>query len=448
MARLFGTDGVRGVANRDLTAPLALSLGAAAAVVLRCGTVNRRPLALVGRDPRASGEFLEAAVCAGIASAGVDVIRLGVLPTPAVSHLTGALNADFSAMLSASHNPMPDNGIKFFGRGGMKLNDDTEDAIEAMLATEWEHPIGVDVGRISDMPDAGDSYVEHLLAALPTALNGIKLVVDCAHGAASVVGPMAYEKAGAQVITVCADPDGTNINDHCGSTHLDLVRAGVLAHNADIGLAHDGDADRALAVDAQGDIVDGDHILAILAIAYRDAGKLAGDTVVSTVMANLGFHHAMKQAGIAVVATAVGDRYVLEAMRAGGYTLGGEQSGHIVFADHAATGDGILTGLLLLAQMALTDTSLRELASVVQKLPQVLINVTGVDKSAAPSSDELRLSVQRASAQLGENGRVLLRPSGTEPMVRVMVEAPTQAQAQEVADDLAEAVRRAIPLAD
>ena len=442
MGRLFGTDGVRGLANRDLTAELALDLSVAAAHVL--GDVGafagHRPRAVVGRDPRASGEFLEAAVVAGLASAGVDVIRLGVLPTPAVAYLTEALDADLGVMLSASHNAMPDNGIKFFAKGGVKLDDAIEDAIEARLEEPWERPVGDAVGRVFNDPNAVHLYEHHLLATIANGLTGLKVVVDCANGAASRVAPQVYAKAGARVTAIHADPDGLNINDGCGSTHMDDLVAAVLAHGADIGIAHDGDADRCLAVDERGNLVDGDHILAILATAMRDAGRLESNTVVATVMANLGFKLAMEQESITVIETAVGDRYVLEAMRAKGHVLGGEQSGHVVMSEHATTGDGLLTALHLMARMSATGKPLSELAALVDKLPQVLVNVRDVDKSGLEASVAVAEAVSRAEAELGERGRILLRPSGTEPVIRVMVEAPTAETAERIAADLAAVV--------
>jgi len=441
--RLFGTDGVRGVANKELTAELALELAVAAAHVLgEAGAFEgHRPLAVVGRDPRASGEFLEAAVVAGLASAGVDVLRLGVLPTPAVAFLTAELKADLGVMLSASHNPMPDNGIKFFARGGHKLADELEDAIEARLLEEWQRPTGADVGRVRDYPEAIERYVDYVVATAPHRLDGLTVVVDCANGAASVAAPLALRRAGATVIAVGCDPDGLNINDGCGSTHLDLLTATVLATVADVGVAHDGDADRCLAVGADGSVVDGDQILAILAIAMHDSQRLVNDTVVATVMSNLGFRLSMDAAGISMVETAVGDRYVLEAMRTGGHNLGGEQSGHVILLDYANTGDGILTALQLLSRMAQTKQSLVELAAVMHRLPQVLINVADVDRSRAETDTELLAAVARAQGDLGASGRVLLRPSGTEPVVRVMVEAATRAKAEAVAGELAGVVR-------
>jgi len=446
VGRLFGTDGVRGVANRDLTAELALDLSVAAAHVLgdAGAFAGHRPSAVVGRDPRASGEFLAAAVVAGLASAGVDVLDVGVLPTPAVAHLTAALEADLGVVLSASHNPMPDNGVKFFARGGHKLPDDVEDAVEQRMGEPWERPTGADVGRVRQRPDAAESYVDHLLGSLPQHLDGLRVVVDAAHGAAAVVAPLALRRAGAEVVRIGCDPDGLNINDGYGSTHLDRLREAVVAEGADAGIAHDGDADRCLAVDAGGEVVDGDQILAVLALAMRDAGRLRADTVVATVMSNLGFRLAMQREGVRVVETAVGDRYVLEAMRAGGYALGGEQSGHVLMLDHATTGDGILTALHLLARVAGTGKPLRELAAVMDRMPQVLINVSDVDKSRVGTSAQLTAALERAEAELGDTGRVLLRPSGTEPLVRVMVEAPSEQQARSVAQRLADEVHAAL----
>ncbi|MDH4158856.1 MAG: phosphoglucosamine mutase [Actinomycetota bacterium] len=442
MGRLFGTDGVRGLANRDLTAELAVDLAVAAAHVLGDAGVfaGHRPRAVVGRDPRASGEFLEAAVVAGLASAGVDVVRLGVLPTPAVAYLTDALEADLGVMLSASHNAMPDNGIKFFSRGGHKLDDAIEDAVEQRLREPWDRPTGRAVGRIRDDPGAVELYYDHLLASLPHRLDGVRVVVDCANGAASVVSPEVLRRAGAEVVAVCAEPDGWNINDGCGSTHLSVVADAVREHRADAGIAHDGDADRCLAVDAAGEVVDGDQILAVLALAMRDRGLLAHNTVVSTVMANLGFRNAMAAHRVTVTETAVGDRYVLEEMRAGGYTLGGEQSGHVIMLEHATTGDGMLTALHLLACMVESKQSLAELAGVMQRLPQVLVNVPDVDKGRMDDA-ELLAAVRSAEAELAGTGRVLLRPSGTEAVVRVMVEATTSDRARAVADGLAAVVR-------
>ncbi|OLT16043.1 phosphoglucosamine mutase [Actinomadura sp. CNU-125] len=434
---------MRGLANRDLTARLAMDLSVAAARVLgeQGEFRGHRPLAVVGRDPRASGEFLEAAVVAGLASSGVDVLRLGVLPTPAVAYLTHQLHADLGVMLSASHNPAPDNGIKFFDRSGHKLPDDSEDRIEARLGEEWDWPTGAGVGRVRDAHGAVEQYVAHLVASVPVSLDGLRVVVDCANGASCDVAPEALRRAGAEVFTIGTAPDGLNINSGCGSTHLDALRAAVRETGADVGIANDGDADRCLAVTAAGEVVDGDQIMAILALELRETGALTADTVVATVMSNLGFKLAMREAGLTVVETAVGDRYVLEAMKAGGFVFGGEQSGHVIMLDHATTGDGVLTGLHLLAAMARRGRPLDELAKVMTRLPQVLVNVKDVDKTRAKTSPELAAAVAAAEADLGETGRVLIRPSGTEPMVRVMVEAASEEKAHTVADHLAEVVR-------
>ncbi|GAB3964745.1 phosphoglucosamine mutase [Streptomyces sparsus] len=448
MGRLFGTDGVRGVANADLTAELALGLSVAAAHVLaEAGTFEgHRPVAVVGRDPRASGEFLEAAVVAGLASAGVDVLRVGVLPTPAVAYLTGSLGADLGVMLSASHNPMPDNGIKFFARGGHKLADALEDRIEALYQGHstgegWDRPTGSGVGRVTDYAEGFDNYVAHLTGVLPNRLDGLKVVIDGAHGAAARVSPEAFARAGAEIVTIGAEPNGLNINQDCGSTHLAGLRAAVLEHGADLGVAHDGDADRCLAVDGTGAEVDGDQILAVLALAMKEAGSLRKNTVVATVMSNLGFKLAMQREGVELLQTAVGDRYVLEELKRGGYSLGGEQSGHVIALDHATTGDGTLTGLMLAARVAATGTPLAELVTVMERLPQVLINVPDVDRSRVTTSGELAAAVSDAERELGETGRVLLRPSGTEPLVRVMVEAADIEQARAVAGRLADVVK-------
>ncbi len=448
MGELFGTDGVRGLANKDVTAELALDVAVAAAHILatRGEFAGHRPRALVGRDSRASGEFLAAAISAGLASAGVDVLNVGVVPTPAVAYLTATEGVDIGVVISASHNAMPDNGIKFLARGGHKLDDDLERLIEARMGEEWERPVGADVGRIRvDTGHAGDEYVEHLVSTIDVSLEGLRIAVDCANGAASEVGPAALREAGADVVVINASPDGRNINEKCGSTHPEQLQAAVVASGADLGVAFDGDADRCLAVDRNGELVDGDQIMGILALAMRDAGRLKDDTLVTTVMSNLGLKLAMRAAGIRTVETAVGDRYVLEAMRAGGFGLGGEQSGHIIMSEHATTGDGVLTALQLAARVAATGKPLDELAGVVRRLPQTLVNVKGVDK-ARTDDEALVAAVKAAEESLGETGRVLLRPSGTEPLVRVMVEAATQEDADRVAGTLADVVRDRLSL--
>ena len=446
MGRLFGTDGVRGLANGDLTADLALRLGEAAARVLVGQVDGRRPLAVVGRDTRISGQFLEHAVVAGLASAGVDVLRLRVVPTPGVAYLTDHLAADLGVVISASHNPMPDNGIKLLGRGGHKLDDAVEQDIEAAMDTPVTLPTGADVGRVTPYASTIPDYVGHLVDTLDVRLDGLTVVLDCAHGAAHEAGPKALAAAGARVIPIGDRPDGLNINSGCGSTDLTALRQAVLEHGADAGFAVDGDADRCLAVDHTGQVVDGDQILGLLAVALREQGRLAQDTLVATVMSNLGLHQAMTAAGVRIEQTAVGDRYVLEAMRAGGFSLGGEQSGHVILSRHATTGDGLLTALHVMQWMSVSGRSLRDLASRVRRLPQVLVNVPGVDKDRTDDAD-LLAAVAAEEAELGTEGRVLLRASGTEPLVRVMVEAPTQERAQAVADRLADVVRARLSLA-
>jgi phosphoglucosamine mutase len=441
LARLFGTDGIRGVANLDLTAELAAKLGTAAVQVLAVG-LDHQPVAVIGKDTRASGEFLEAALAAGMAAAGAKVIRIGTAPTPEVAYLIDALNADLGAVISASHNPMPDNGIKFFASGGRKLPDSIEDAIEDRLQNPKPLPVGANVGRIIDNPMASSNYIEHLVSSLTVDLTGIKVVVDCANGAAYHTAPAAYKKAGAEVIAIHASPDGLNINENCGSTHMTDLVAAVKQHDADLGIGHDGDADRCLAIAKDGSVIDGDEILAILALAMKENGKLVNNHVVTTVMANLGLKQLLQANDIKVIETPVGDRYVLSAMEVGGYNLGGEQSGHIILADHATTGDGTLTALHLMQRMKQTGLPLAQLAAVMRKLPQVLINVAGVDRNLGVSHPTVLAEVDRLRSVLGDAGRILLRPSGTEPLVRVMVEAPTDLQASEVAAALVAVVRK------
>ncbi|MFF7681906.1 phosphoglucosamine mutase [Microbacterium sp. NPDC007973] len=449
---LFGTDGVRGLANGLLTAELALHLAQATAVVLGQGrsaearkAEGRRLTAVVARDPRVSGEFLAAAVAAGLASSGVDVLDAGVIPTPATAFLIADRDVDFGVMVSASHNPAPDNGIKIFARGGTKLPDVVEQRIERALEGERLQPTGAGVGRIRRFADAEDRYVLHLLGSLPHRLDGIHVVLDCAHGAAAGVSPETFKDAGAQVTVIGADPDGLNINDGVGSTHLDVLAEAVVRLGADVGIAHDGDADRCLAVDAQGNVVDGDQIMAILAVAMKERGALVDDTLVATVMSNLGLHRAMQEHGIRVLQTAVGDRYVLEAMNEGGYSLGGEQSGHVIMSEFATTGDGLLTGLHLVAEMARQGKTLGELASLMTVYPQVLVNVRGVDRDGV-ADEVVQREVAVSTAELGDSGRVLLRASGTEPLVRVMVEAASEDVARAHADRLAEVVRERLAL--
>ena len=440
---LFGTDGVRGLANGFLTAELAVDLSIAAAHILgELGAFEgHRPKAIVGQDSRASGDFLEAAVVAGLASAGVDVYRVGVLPTPAIAHLVAESGADLGVMISASHNPMPDNGIKFFAKGGGKLDDALENAIENRMGESWQRPTGRNVGRVINDDSAAERYIFHLLNSLTTNLSGLKVVVDCANGASSRVAPKTYSRAGAEVIAISNEPNGWNINDGCGSTHLENIKAKVLETGADLGIAHDGDADRCLAIDSQGNVIDGDFIMAILAADWQSRGLLTHDTIVGTVMSNLGFFKAMEALDINVEITAVGDRYVLEKMISDGFVLGGEQSGHIIMRHYANTGDGLLTALHLMQAVKTSGKTLAELASIMKRFPQELVNVKNVDKDKLSTSIALKNEIESKQKTLGAAGRILVRASGTESLVRVMVEAQTAAEAKEIAEDLAALVR-------
>ena len=440
---LFGTDGVRGIANVDLTAELAVDLAIAAAHVLgEIGAfAGHRPKAIVGQDSRASGDFLESAIVAGLTSAGVDVYRVGVLPTPAIAYLVKESNADLGVMISASHNPMPDNGIKFFAKGGDKLADIVEAQIESRLGEPWDRPVGLNVGRIVQDESAKERYIKYLLSTITENLNGLKVVVDCANGAASYVAPDVYEKAGAKVTAISAAPTGWNINENCGSTHLDDLVAQVKATGADIGIAHDGDADRCILIAANGEVIDGDYILNILANDWLSLGKLAKNTVVGTVMSNLGFIKSMESIGVGIEKTAVGDRYVLECMLENSYNLGGEQSGHVIMRDFSNTGDGLLTALQVMQIMVKTHKTLINLSSNMQKYPQVLINVKDVEKDKLTANQVIQEAIINAEKELAGIGRVLIRASGTESLVRVMVEANELQTAQEIAESLAQLVR-------
>ena len=464
MARLFGTDGVRGVANSELTAELALSLSAAAARTLcslpaavvgekpQPGQSRKRPLAVVGRDPRPSGEFLEAAVVAGLAAGGVDVLQVGIVPTPAVAFLVGHLGADLGVMLSASHNPMPDNGIKFFSAGGHKLTDAQEDAIEALAvagaaatsATDGPRPAGAQVGRIRDGAHEAAAYGAHLIAHAPHRLDGLTVVVDCANGAASSIAPEVLQRLGARVITLFSDTSGLHINDGCGSTHPEALQAAVIEHGADAGIAHDGDADRCLAVDATGELINGDAILAMLALAMHERGQLAHDTLVATVMSNMALRLALAQRGISVVETAVGDRYVLELLRQASGVLGGETSGHLLCLHRTTTGDAIISALQVLAVMQQTGKSLAELAATMPKYPQVMQNVRVAQKINPDQSEPIQAAVRNAEARLVGNGRVVLRASGTEPVIRVMVEGRDEKLVRQLVAELSEVVAKSV----
>lgn len=464
MPRLFGTDGARGLANGFLTPKLALDMGDAAARVLGNSSTaadsddahHGRRRALVGRDTRVSGDFLAAALSAGMSSAGFDVLDVGIIPTPGVAYLTSVLNVEMGAVISASHNPMPDNGIKFFARGGFKLPDAKEDEIESIMGSDWQRPTGAGVGRIShDITTATNMYIDHLVDTIapadkggtrPQPLRGLRIVADCANGATSVVAPEALRRTGADVVVINASPDGYNINDHAGSTHPEQLQAMVRASGAQMGVAFDGDADRCLAVDEDGTMVNGDQIMGILARAYKREGKLSHDTLVITVMSNLGLILALKDMGIKTVQTNVGDRYVLEEMLRGDYTLGGEQSGHVINREFATTGDGTLTALRLCYEVMDSGRSLKDLAADFPQLPQQLINVPNVDKLSAGTNAKVQEAVCREEKLLADTGRVLLRPSGTEPLVRVMVEAATQEQAHEVCRRLADVVASELAL--
>lgn len=440
---LFGTDGVRGLANGFLTAELAVDLSIAAAHILgELGAFEgHRPKAIVGQDSRASGDFLEAAVVAGLASAGVDVYRVGILPTPAIAHLVAESGADLGVMISASHNPMPDNGIKFFAKGGGKLDDALERAIEMRMGESWQRPTGRNVGRVINDDSASERYIFHLLNSLTMNLDGIKVVVDCANGASSRVAPKTYSRAGAEVVAISNEPTGWNINENCGSTHLDNIKAKVLEFGADLGIAHDGDADRCLAIDNEGNLVDGDFIMAILAADWQSRGLLRNETVVGTVMSNLGFIRAMEQLDINVETTAVGDRYVLEKMLAEDHVLGGEQSGHIIMRHYANTGDGLLTALHLMQALKASGQKLSELSKVMQRFPQELINVKDVAKEKLAYSEKIQSAIEAKQNQLGSSGRILVRASGTESLVRIMVEAQTAETAEQIAQEIAALVR-------
>ena len=439
---LFGTDGVRGVAGVDLTADLAFNLSTAAASVLAdLGEfAGHRPTAIVGQDSRASGQYLEEAICRGLSSAGIDVYRVGILPTPAISFLVKDRGADLGVMISASHNPASDNGIKFFDRTGSKLADQIEAKIESVLGQIVESSNGA--GSVIEDLGAKESYIQNLLKSLDGNLSGLKVVVDCANGAASFVAPELLKRAGAEVIAISASPNGLNINDDCGSTHLENLIAKVRSEGADIGIAHDGDADRVLAIDDKGSVIDGDFILGILA---QDM-ELPTKTVVGTVMTNLGLIKALEEKGIKFIATAVGDRYVLEEMLAGGHTLGGEQSGHIIMSKYANTGDGLLTALQLISKLKKSGKSASELASFMKRYPQVLINVSGVAKEKLASNQVISKAVVDVQQKLGDKGRVLLRASGTEALIRVMIEAQELSLAQELASELATLVKSELSL--
>jgi phosphoglucosamine mutase len=442
MGKYFGTDGVRGVANTGLTPELAFRIGRCGGYVL-AGDV-KKPTICIGLDTRISGPMLEAALIAGLLSIGANVVRLGVVTTPAVAYLTRVLGMDAGVMISASHNPVEDNGIKFFGRDGFKLSDETELKIEDLMdavGDDLPRPIGGEIGTVRDHDQAGHLYVDFLKSTMDVSLAGMRIVLDCAHGAAYELGPEVFRELGAEVITIAAEPNGLNINELCGSTHPEQLKEEVLAAEADLGLSFDGDADRLIAIDELGEEVDGDYILYILGGAMKQAGRLNKSTIVTTVMSNIGLYKALDENGIKSVKTAVGDRYVMEEMRAGGYNLGGEQSGHVIFLDHNTTGDGILSAIQLAGTVKSTGKSLSELKRTMRKFPQVLLNVKVADKSKLKDNIALQASIDRVEAVLGDNGRVLVRPSGTESLIRVMVEGPDKAEIERYAENIAEVVR-------
>jgi phosphoglucosamine mutase len=438
MGRLFGTDGVRGVAGSELTTELARGLGRAAVTVLAVET-RHRPVLVLGRDPRESGTWLEEALVAGIHEAGGDVLLAGVEPTPAVAFLTIDVGADAGVVISASHNPPEYNGIKFFGPNGMKLPDRVEDQIEAVLGDPA--PSSAEEGSIRELRGGRERYLAHLEKAAGARLDGMSLVVDCANGAASGLAPVLYERLGAVVHAIHASPDGRNINVGCGALHPEVAGAAVVELGADAGVSHDGDADRALFVDDRGRVIDGDQVLAACAISMKESGSLSHDAVVTTVMANLGFHRAMREAGITVSATKVGDRYVLEEMLEEDVMLGGEQSGHLIFRDHATTGDGLLTAVRFLTLAAGSGRTVADLAGVMKRFPQVLENVLVRSLAELDGSVPVWEAVRSAENELADSGRVLVRASGTEPLVRVMVEAETEGVARRHAEAIAREVR-------
>lgn len=442
MGKYFGTDGVRGVANRELTPELAYKIGRCGGYVL-AGQAEK-PKVVIGLDTRISGPMLEAALIAGLLSIGASVIRLGVVSTPAVAYLTRKLGADAGVMISASHNPVEDNGIKFFGGDGFKLSDDTELAIEQLMDAakdELPRPEGGAIGTVTVLEDAKEQYVHFLKTTVKHSFGGVKLVLDCAHGAAYELAPTVFRQLGAEVITVGAEPNGLNINDGVGSTHPEYLREQVLAHQADLGLSFDGDADRLIAIDENGEEVDGDYILSICGDAMKRAGTLKDDTVVTTVMANIGFFKGAEAIGLKTAQTAVGDRYVMEEMRRGGFNLGGEQSGHVIFLDYNTTGDGILTALQLVDTLVAGGRKLGEAKQLMRKYPQVLVNVRVADKSLYEGNTAILAAAAAVEQELGDNGRVLVRPSGTESLIRVMAEGPDKELVQRYVDQIVDVVR-------
>lgn len=445
MGRLFGTDGARGVANTELTNELAMNIGRAAALVLARNS-NGKPKVLIGMDTRISSEMLEAALCAGLCSVGCDVLLAGVVPTPATAYLIGKYNCDAGVMISASHNPCEYNGIKLFDKDGYKLPDEIENEIEAIIldnAEEYPTPTGGELGRITRLTDAKEVYIEHLKSTTTADFSGLKVALDCANGSSAVTAETLFTSLGAECTMIATTPDGVNINDGCGSTHIDKLAEFVKNGNFDLGLAFDGDADRCLAVDENGEIVDGDKIIAIVAKHFKEQGKLKKDTAVMTVMSNLGFFKFAEKYGINVPKTKVGDRYVLEEMKKHNYSIGGEQSGHIIFLDFASTGDGQLSAVQLITIMVQTGKKLSELASVMQQFPQVLVNIktTNEVKAKWETDENVKKAIADVENKLGDCGRVLVRASGTEPLIRVMLEGMNQEEITAYAESIADVIR-------
>ncbi|MER1986216.1 MAG: phosphoglucosamine mutase [Solibacillus sp.] len=450
MGKYFGTDGVRGVANSELTPELAFKLGRAGGYVLTKGAKDR-PKVLIGRDTRISGEMLEGALVAGLLSIGAEVMRLGVISTPGVAYLSRVMNAEAGVMISASHNPVADNGIKFFGPDGFKLTDAQEAEIEAILDAEEDtlpRPVGADIGSVTEYFEGGQKYISYLKQTVDEEFEGIHVALDCAHGATSSLATHLFADLEADISTMGASPDGLNINDGVGSTHPEKLAAFLVERGAHIGLAFDGDGDRLIAVDENGNIVDGDQIMFIIGKYLNAKGRLAKNTVVSTVMSNMGFYKAIEENGMTSVQTAVGDRYVVEEMRANGYNVGGEQSGHIVFLDFNTTGDGLLTGIQLVNIMKVTGLKLSELAAEMTIFPQELVNVRVTDKHAVTQNDKVAAIITEVETDMAGNGRVLVRPSGTEPLVRVMVEAVTEEACKTYVNKIADVVRAEMGLAE
>ncbi|WP_203333917.1 phosphoglucosamine mutase [Planococcus beigongshangi] len=443
MGKYFGTDGVRGVANSELTPELAFKLGRFGGYVLTKSSKDK-PKVLIGRDTRISGEMLEGALAAGLLSVGAEVMRLGVISTPGVSYLTRVMSAQAGVMISASHNPVEDNGIKFFGSDGYKLSDDQEAEIEALLDMEEDtlpRPTGGDLGAITSYYEGGQKYLQYLKQTVDEDFVGIHVALDCAHGATSTLATHVFADLDADITSMGASPNGLNINDQVGSTHPQKLAELVNEKNADIGLAFDGDGDRLIAVDEKGQIVDGDQIMYICGKYLKSEGRLNKDTVVSTVMSNMGFYKALETHGMTSVKTAVGDRYVVEEMRKNGYNLGGEQSGHIIFLDYNTTGDGLLTGLQLVNIMKVTGKKLSELAGEMTIFPQKLVNIRVTDKHAVTDNEKVAAEIAEVENEMNGNGRVLVRPSGTEPLVRVMVEAASEEDCENYVERIAEVVR-------